>query len=70
MSFNFDCDRLFNDIDRNLSESRKTFSDFDLKFGSGSEMSEEKWSELFDRAMSRHHDECSICMNKYQFPKV
>lgn len=69
MSFNNDRDDILADIDRNLAESRKAFRDFELKFGV-EEISDSKWSELFEKAAHRDHDECSICMNKYILPKV
>jgi hypothetical protein len=67
MSFNFDADRLLNDVDKNLKESREIFQNFENKFKS---ISEEEWTALLQKAVQREHNECSICMNHYEIPKV
>lgn len=69
MSFNTNRDQFLENIEHNLAESRRTFQDFEAKFGND-EISNSKWNEILERALNRDHDECSICINKYTLPKV
>lgn len=53
------------DIEKNLKKSRETFKNFDERYR---HISEEEWSSLLTKVINRNHDECSICMNKYNLP--
>ncbi|RNA40205.1 RING finger 32 isoform X1 [Brachionus plicatilis] len=64
-SFNYDADNLLEDIEKNLKKSRETFKNFDERYR---HISEEEWSSLLTKVINRNHDECSICMNKYNLP--
>ena len=65
-SFNYETDILLDDIDKNLKLSREMFKNFDERF---KRISDDDWKLLLNKAVSRDHDECSICMNKYELPK-
>jgi hypothetical protein len=52
-----------NDIDKNIQQSRETFKMFEEKLRV---MTELNWQEAYQKAIRRHNDECSICMNNYE----
>ena len=55
-------DDLFNEIDRNIEQSRRTMQHLEDNMQL---LSDDKWTALLNKALARENDECSICMNKY-----
>lgn len=54
--------RLINDVDESVTESRKIFEHFERT--QLQRISEETWDELKQKAISRENKDCSICLQK------